>query len=376
MGISNLGKVNILIFLTKLITGAVNFFLPLYLFAIKLSGIEIGTLIGTYAIAGLFISLPTGIANDRLSTKQSLILGLIAMGISLFGMAFFREFLLLLPCFLIGGFGYNISSVSLQSIVLKGEHKKNEEGKKLGKFNLFLYLGSATGFLLGGITLTFINFQSFFQAAGILLFCIAILALFLNDSKTSQIHVEEYKKDFMTKKVLLFLIPLLLFTFHWGAETTSYALFLKQAFSLDTGMMGIYMSIPVICLAIVSYFGGKWIDKKGAYKKMFLFAILISGIGHILMIYPNLYVSFFFRVMHEIGDGLAMIAIIFWTAKLFEKEKIGGHSSAITTLSLCAQFLGSVIFGPVGESFGYGIPLAISGALILIAIPFVMLSKK
>ena len=77
-------------------------------------------------------------------------------------------------------------------------------------------------------------------------------------------------KDFMTKKVLLFLIPLLLLHIPLGAETTSYALFLKQAFSLDTGMMGIYMSIPVICLAIVSYFGGKWIDKKGAYKNVFV----------------------------------------------------------------------------------------------------------
>ena len=65
-------------------------------------------------------------------------------------------------------------------------------------------------------------------------------------------------------------------------------------------MMGIYMSIPVICLAIVSYFGGKWIDKKGL-TKMFLFAILISGIEAYSMIYPNLYVSFFFRVMHELG---------------------------------------------------------------------------
>ena len=66
-----------------------------------------------------------------------------------------------------------------------------------------------------------------------------------------------------------------------------------------------------------------------------------------------------------------MIAIIFWTAKLFEKEKIEG----IQAHNWPCHYVHNFRFGnllAIGESFGYGIPLAISGALILIAIPFVM----
>ncbi|PIU21239.1 MAG: hypothetical protein COT15_03430 [Candidatus Diapherotrites archaeon CG08_land_8_20_14_0_20_34_12] len=376
MNITNLTKVNIFVFLTKLLFGSIIFFIPLYLTGIKLSGLEIGLLLGIFSISGLLLSLPIGISSDLLSSKKNAIFGFIAASIFLFGISFFNQFYLLVILFFIGGFGFNATWVSLQTIMLKSEHGKKGEGKKVGKYNLFFYFGSAASFFTAGLFLNFYDYQTFFRLLGFLFLIVAVMAFSLKDAKRTKVKIEEYTKGFFTKEVLLFLIPLVLFTFHWGAEVTSYTLFLKQAFALNTFETGLYLSIPVIFLGIVAYLGGKWIDKKGDYKKLFAFAILISGIGHITMIYPNLAISFTSRIVHEIGDGLAMTAIVYWTAKLFKKDKIGGHASAITTITLFSQFLGSVIFGPIGESFGYGIPLAISGALMLIAIPFVLHSKK
>ena len=59
-------------------------------------------------------------------------------------------------------------------------------------------------------------------------------------------------------------------------------------------------------------------------------------------------------------------------ARLFEIERLGGNAGLMNLSTMLGFVTGSLIYGPLGESLGYGHPFWISGALtILLAAPIV-----
>ncbi|MBU0530831.1 MAG: MFS transporter, partial [Nanoarchaeota archaeon] len=165
---------------------------------------------------------------------------------------------------------------------------------------------------------------------------------------------------------------------HWGAESTSYGLFLQNNLGLDIFMVSLYSAFAIIPLALTSYYFGKRIDKKGMnMRNLFAAGLIISGVFHILHTVPIPWLSFIFRLGHEAGDGIAFIAVFFWISKLFSKNRIGGDSSLMFTVMLLGQVVGSLVFGPLGQLMGYHIPLIISGFTnILCAVLLVIFVRK
>ena len=87
------------------------------------------------------------------------------------------------------------------------------------------------------------------------------------------------------------------------------------------------------------------------------------------MTIPNVGISLSWRLVHGFGDALIMMESYTTIARLFHVDRIGGHSSLISLVSVGGSFAGALIFGPLGAAYGYQWPLIVSGCISLCLLP-------
>jgi MFS family permease len=122
-------------------------------------------------------------------------------------------------------------------------------------------------------------------------------------------------------------------------------------------------------VSLTAYLYGRFWAGKVKPLTFLSLALLTSGAGHILMTWPVLPWSFAMRALHGFGDGLILMETYTTIARLFHVDRIGGNSSLITLTTTLGVLTGSLIFGPVGATFGYQTPLIISGVISLALLP-------
>jgi len=360
---SSLRLPNGISFSKQALIGFTFFFIPLLLVDFGFTGLEIGILMAVFPVMQLFSSFPIGAINDRLSIKYVMIAGMLLESAYFAGLALFSGFWAVLFFFALGGLGGNMFDTSVRSLNFKalGDGKK---GRMLGIFQVATTGGFGTGILLGGLLLNRFAFGWVLLLSSAAMLVLALASWVIADVERIRFPIREYRELILRKSTALFLFPLFLFGLHWGAEHTSYSLFLTHNLGLDYFWMGLYMGIPVIMLAAISYYTGLRIDRKGSHHRAAFFAgILLSGAGHILMTIPPAPVSFIFRIVHEVGDGMAAVSYNLSFSKIFKVERIAGETGAAYTVILLGNIVGALAFGPLGSSAGYQWPLIISGAI-------------
>jgi len=350
-------------------------FIPLFLLQAGFSGWQMGMLISVSTLTALLFTFPIGKATDEVSANKVLSVGLILIAIFLFGISKASAFLVLLPLFLIGGFGKNICNISIRSLILK-KAKAPHKPKKLAIYQFMGSLGSASGLLLGGWLLTKIGFSKIFVISTAIALILAVLALRLKGTKVVHTTLKGYKLDFFKKEVIILALIFFLYAIHFGAESTSYTPFLKEYFHLSTSLIGLYIAIPIMFLAIVAFFTGDKLDKHLSARKALYLGLFLSAVGHIMMTFPHLGISFLFRIMHEIGDGIMLVIVLVDISKLFPLKRIGGDAGIITVVTIMGSFTGSLIFGPLGFYFGFAWPLIISGMIIFVALALSLIFRR
>ncbi len=367
----NFRKAMPLLFLFSLLWSFIFVIIPVYLSTIGLNGYEIGILLAVYAITSVFVSFPTGVVNDRWTIRLTLALGIVMVSAFLLGLGFFESFLLSIPLFLIGGLGSNLEEVSIRTLVYKTK-TKNEEGTKFGIYNLVRHTGASIGLFAGGILIYFLDFSLSIKIIGILYLLLIPFVSFRPVTKY-RVKLAEYKRDILNRKIISLGLVMFLFSLHWGAEGTSFGLFLRHNLGLDMFQLGVYTSVTLLFLGVTAYIFGRRIDRgKSNMKNVFVGGMLVSGIFHILHTIPIPWISFLLRIPHEVGDGMTMIAVYFWISKLFGVKRVGGNSGFMFTLMLLGNVIGSLVFGPMGYLLGYHIPLIVSG-MTNIACAFLLL---
>jgi MFS family permease len=102
-----------------------------------------------------------------------------------------------------------------------------------------------------------------------------------------------------------------------------------------------------------------------------------SGLGHVGMVFEPVLLSCAFRFLHGIGDGVVLLVFYRGVATLFVAERLGGNAGVVNTMTMVGMVLGALVFGPLGEAFGYGVPLWTSGLLtMLLALPVLVLQRS
>ncbi len=356
-----------LLFAKTFLSNSVRFYLPLFFASLGLSGVQTGILFAIGSLCSLVFSFFSGYLNDVFSPKKAITGGIMLFILYYIGMNFATDFNALVALAFIVGLGSMLVQISAESYIFKTKTKK--EGEKFGRTMLYSAMGSATGFFLMGALLNYLGFQNLFLLA-VAIWCFVLLySMRVGELAISKVKLHHYKSDIFNPRMLLLIIVLFLFGMHWGAEATSYALFLKTDLGLDGLGTGLFMSIPVFILAAAALWVGKKIDRdKGKIMWLFFAGLLFSGLFHILMTYPSLPFSFAMRILHEVGDAIMTVVIYVGLAKILPAKRIGGGWGLITSFMILGDLTGSLVYGYLGGVFGYGFPLAASGAVMLIAL--------
>lgn len=346
-------------------------YIPIYLKDIGLNGFEIGLLFSLYSLAAFISLFQAGILSDRLSSRTMIIISILLLAVFYIGLSFGLTVIwILIVLFLIFGLGHNIMKVATDSFTLK--NVEENKGRLFGKYELIRTTSGAAGFLIGGFLLTILPFTTNLRLVGLASLLTLWMAVFIPKTKTHKESVRKYLGDFKDWKVLVFSTFVFLFTLHWGVESVAYGLLLKERLLLDYTSMGIFIAIPIVFLAVSAYYFGVRYDKKMSGKTMLTTAFLLSGIGFVALgLTTNVGWALVGRIIHEIGDGAFAIFILVGASRYFKKNRLGGDLGLILVVTIISRFIGSLVFSPVGESFGYHVPHIISGMIMVgVAIAF------
>lgn len=358
--------------IVRMLKTSLFFFWGIYFASIGMSGLEIGTFFSVNSFASILTILPSGLSNDRFRSKTLISIALVMAAIFYFGMASTTSFPLLLVLSVLIGVSLKIYDSSSDSLFYRTAEAANFN-KHLGTFQSFNYLTISLGIMLTGYVIgANVDYKIIFDVVAIIFLSLAILGFFiLPKNDTTKFEIIHYKKDIFKKDVLVFLLVIALFAIHFGVEGTSYGLFLKETLHLSSLQTGLYMGLAILPMAISSLIISKKL-KNWKAKNILLFGLLVSGFGHILMTIKIVEISFLFRTIHEIGDSAFFFFLYYGVSKIFNMERIGGNTGMINFVSAIGGAISSAFFGPIGERFGYDIPIAVSGITSLLAVIVVL----
>ncbi|MEW6441035.1 MAG: MFS transporter [bacterium] len=347
-----------------LATATANFFLPVYLKSeLRFTGSQIGWLYALYSMTTLLAVIPAGLRNDRSSPRRLIAWSLVLISAAALGMTFARGSLFYGATFLLYGLGLSTFRISTDALMFKTGNGRSP-GMRFGWFNALKMGGVGAGTFAAGYVLWKWGF-----AGGLLLVAaIACLTLsatpMLSPVKVGFPGLREYVSDLKEPAVASFLAWLFLFSLHWGAELTCYGLFLRENLGLSLTGMGWYMGTEYMALAATCLWAGFHYDRGLDLRLLAAAGLLASGVGQISMCEASQWPSLAWRCVHGIGDGLIMTVLYIGVANLFQQSRVGGNSSAVNLVMMMGSFVGSLIFGPMGEQFGYDKPLLITGVVV------------
>jgi MFS family permease len=368
MGNNSITKLSIFHSIVKMLISGLSFFLGVYYQSIGFSGIQIGIIFAVGIIASIVTILPSGISNDRFKSKTLIAIALALIGIFYLGLSQTSNFYMVALFALLGGIGTTVYTASSDSLFYKSTNKEHVS-KRIGIFQGLTYFMTGLGMIVAGFALdrTF-EFEKMFLIFAILFFAMTVISqIVLPKTQTHKFELINYKKDIFRPKILLFLLIMFIFALHFGAESTTYGLFLKNTLKLSKFQMGLYMGTAIMTMAIASQIISRNL-KKWRIQYVLVVGLFLSGSCHILMTINKPIVSAIFRILHEIGDAATFFFIIYGIAQLFDLKRVGGNASIFTFTATIGSATGAIIFGPMGESLGYHVPLIVSGATTLLAL--------
>ncbi|MBF0118343.1 MAG: MFS transporter [Desulfobacterales bacterium] len=335
------------------------------------SGNQIGILFSINAITGMLAAFPAGIGNDKISSRTLIILSLFFQGLTFILLGIAKSFIWVLLIFITWSLSNWIFRLSMDVQFFKVDASK-ALGLRIGFYQGWRYAGFTIGAIFSGFLISKLDFKYTLMIIGVICFILIIPSMFLAKTKLAKVKISDYKAYFSNKKFILFAIWLLLFATHWGAEQTCYSLFLRKDLNLSMHGLGLYISSEFIAIIIAIVISGNLISKGFSIRRLAMYGLFTSGIGHIGMTFTPIYTSIAFRMIHGIGDGFIFVIMYYGIATLASLEHLGGNAGLISFSTMIGYVVGSLIYSPIGENFGYYFPFWISGFLtLLLIIPFI-----
>lgn len=366
-----------LVGLFLLVTAPTNFFLPVF-FRERLgfSGAQIGLLFATQAITGVVAAWPVGLGNDRLRSRQLVALGLAlsAAGYALLGAL--RSFVPVLLLFFGLQLAINVFRQSLDLQMLKTDTGERT-GERFGRYQAARFGGLTLGTAAAGYLLARLDFTASLLLVAGLCLGLVLLARRLPDTAVAPVPLAAYWAAFTERRVLLFAGWLFLFALHWGAELTCYGLFLREGLGLSLAGMGWYLSVEFLAILVTVLVGGRAANHPAGLRRFTILGLLLSGVGHVGMVLPQVAASVAFRALHGVGDGLILLVLYVGLRRLFATRSLGGNTGMVNLVLMVGTIAGALVAGPAGERFGYGHPLWVSGVfLVLLILPLLSARVK
>ena len=354
-----------------------NFFLAIYFKEdLGFSGMQIGIIFAVQAVTGVLACFPAGFGNDRLKSSTLITASLLLIAAAYLLLGSVKVFAWVVLAYFFYTLASSVFRMSLDLQVLKNEDAAGTP-RRIGIYNMCRFFGLAIGTLACGSLIHAMTFDRCFQLCAVACLLMLFLVRSLPPTRVSAVHLFEYKADLGSRRVWLFGLWLFLFATHWGAENTSYGIFLREDLHLNWQEISLYFAVEYVALGLAIVVMGGKLRLHGSLRGTILAGLAASGCGHIGMVTHVVWLSAAFRALHGAGDGLITLVQYMGVARLFSLDRLGGNNGFINTLLMLGFIVGSLIYGPLGENIGYRHALWMSGALtLLLALPFCFFREK
>ncbi len=348
-------------------------FVPPHLRDAGVSEQAIGLLMAVFRSAPILVLIPFGMLGDRLEPRRLITLGLGLFALALGLAAPTGKFLLLLLLFLLAGMAGSLFQVNNQATYFKtlGDSAR---ATKVGWYQGVSAMGFGVGPLAAGLLI-----QAGWLTSPMLIGCLLILpfvllSLLCERVPGSPIPLPEYGRDVRRPEVLVLAIVVVLFSFHFGVELTSFTLFLEDVLHQSKEQMGytyLYISTVLVVVMLVTGFVGDRVHRPLAVG---LLALLCSGVGNAAMLWiGSLGWLLAARFLHVVGDGAFMVFQSVTVANLFHRRRLGGNVGLFVMVGNIGAFVGAGVSGYIP---GNVYPFLVAGVLAFIGmIVFVLFGK-
>jgi len=366
--------------LFMLITPVTGFFLTVFFRdELGMDGFRIGLLVAVQAACGLLGAFPTGLANDLVTSRILLSTGLFGQALGLVFLAAAGGFAAALGAVFLWSLSNNLCRLSLDVQILKSP-SGSPVARRLGLYHGARFLGLALGTLLAGVFLTRVSFRTALELTAAFSLLLVIATRFMSPTAVGRARLSDYRADLGDRRVIFFTLWLFLFCSHWGAEGTCYPLYLKDGLKLGMAGIGYYMAAEYLCVMLAvllsaGLFEREPSDADRTLPVLLFCGVILSGAGQALLAATGMPWSVVFRMLHGLGDGVMMMFMYLGIWRLFPRQRLGGHTGFIAAVSMGGYIAGALIYGSLGERFGYRLPLIISGCLVaFLAVPVLRLA--
>jgi MFS transporter, DHA1 family, multidrug resistance protein len=367
-------------FSSNLGMGIVAPLLSIYARDMGASGIWIGLVMASYAIANIVSTPLFGRISDRKGRKIILWIGLLAYSLISLGYIFSTNLLTLcLVRFLHGAAGGMVLPIA--TAYIGDVSPKGEEGKWMGYASAAFYAGFGIGPLLGGVLSQYVGMTFTFSfMAGLNLAAFFIILAFLPEVETRRSKETGPRSSF--KEIFRSKIVSGLFIYQISGSTsqgcfTTFLPIIATARGLSITLVGIIISCTISFMSLLGAAGGSIADRLN--KRLLIAGGSVFIVFSLLMI-PQAGVFWTFLVLAFVlafGAGISNPAIS--ALGVTEGRKYGmGSTMGVINMGMNIGFaLGPVIAGEVADLGQYSYAFYFSGGILAIGIlVFVWLTRS
>lgn len=342
-------------------------YVPLHLRELGLEQFQIGALISLFSLFPLCMSLPSGIAADRLLPSNRLAtLGLALMSAFALLVQRLRGFPGMLVAFCVGGMGSSLFTVACSSALYKGLGGEERRGRTLGAFFGTGLFGYGLGPLVGGLVAGRWGIRAAFGLAFGILAALTAASLWMERRPPERFPLREYLPEMRRPEFVGLMGATLLFAAHFGVERTCLSLFLRVNLGGSLEAVGLLFFLVGLTLSASAYGVGVLTDRLGALGGLLVGGMCLSAALNLVMPWVRSYREVVpVRLVHVVGDSAFLMGQRVAISRLVSPERVGGALGIVDLVTTAGTFLGAAASGLFRED--YAAPFVMAGALQLVA---------
>jgi len=355
-------------------------YLPLIFKAYNYTDQQIGFAIGLNSLSSILLVLPFGMLSDYFSPKRTLTLGAFCFSGYFLLLVILKDFWSVCAAVILGGVGAATIRVVLMSLYLKLIGSTGR-AKKVAFLHLGGYLGFGFGPFIGGYLYEAFGATLMIKGAFALSLIIVLLTFFVEDAPPVIFSFRGYRKDIKEPSALFLIAVVFVLGTHFGAEQSSISLLMKDTIGLTKKEIGLVFFALGVWMAILVPFAGILMDKKHKVFFLLLVGLLISSCFQFMTPFAStLWGLLIIRIIHTMGDTLAILESDVLTARFFPAARLGGNSGIIFCVRTLGIFVFAAFSGWLNQVWGYKMPFFVNGIMVfgfsLIALLYIRRSGR
>ena len=339
---------------------------------------QTGILFSMQSLMAIVTYLPSGIINDRFSVKSQIIFGIFIYtaftGFLQSAVTFWHFFAL----FILWGLSGTMIDNSTNVMYYK-DSAQSPNKLFFAVYGITATIAYAAGGKIGAMLIDGNDFSTLFKTVFYMSLAMLPIAMTLSDTKAVSIRLRDYLDDILRFDTIVLALTIFIFTYHWGAEVTSFTMLMKNEAGMDLGSISlIYLEVGLVMSAII-FALGIFKQKHGLKPVTAIYIAVAASAGSQLAFcyvrtFEGMLLNQFF---HAIGDSFFMYYWLNIIPTMYKYERIGGASSFVNLFSVISVIAGSAISGmAVQRSASNYSAFLISGLLMLSIYPLQLYSSS